>query len=89
MSCGYLTDDAVKYSNLAAGVVVGKIGAASASIVEIIEYESNLQKSRCDANVKSCVEVAILAGEFRERGATIVFTSGSFDISDVGHVRFF
>ena len=36
-------EDAVKFSNLAAGVVVGKIGSSTTNLEEIISYESSLQ----------------------------------------------
>jgi D-beta-D-heptose 7-phosphate kinase/D-beta-D-heptose 1-phosphate adenosyltransferase len=45
LACGYEIDDAVQFSNLAAGIVVGKIGSATATLNEIIEYESSLNKS--------------------------------------------
>ena len=38
LSCDSNIDDAVKFANLASGVVVGKIGSASATINEILEY---------------------------------------------------
>jgi D-beta-D-heptose 7-phosphate kinase/D-beta-D-heptose 1-phosphate adenosyltransferase len=34
LACGYEIDDAVQFSNLAAGVVVGKIGSATATLNE-------------------------------------------------------
>ena len=43
MACDVDIDQAVEFSNLAAGVVVGKIGSATASINEIIEFESSLK----------------------------------------------
>ena len=39
IACGYSIDESVAFSNLAGGVVVGKIGSATATINEIIEYE--------------------------------------------------
>ena len=44
LACGLSINEAVKFSNLAAGVVVGKIGSATASLNEIIEYESSVNK---------------------------------------------
>jgi len=87
LACGYQIDDAVKFSNLAAGVVVGKIGSATASLNEIIEYESSLKKSSSDAHIKTLEEITILSSELKAKGKKIIFTNGCFDILHAGHVR--
>ena len=51
-------DDAVEFSNLAAGVVVSKIGSATATINEIIEHESSLNKSTSDKHIKTFQEIS-------------------------------
>lgn len=86
--CGYQIDDAVKFANLAAGVVVGKIGSAVATLNEIIEYESSLHKSSSDSHIKTLEEMATLASELKARGKKIIFTNGCFDILHAGHVRY-
>jgi len=88
LACGYKIDDAVKFSNLAAGVVVGKIGSATATLNEIIEYESSLNKSSSDAHIKTLDEITALSTELKIRGKKIVFTNGCFDILHAGHVRY-
>ena len=88
LSCGYQIDDAVKFANLAAGVVVGKIGSATATLNEIIEYESSLHKSSSDSHIKTLEEIALLASELKARGKKIIFTNGCFDILHAGHVRY-
>lgn len=88
LACGYDIDNAVKFSNLAAGVVVGKIGSATATLNEIIEYESSLNKSTSDSHIKSIEEIAVLSNELKNRGKKIVFTNGCFDILHVGHVKY-
>ncbi len=80
LACEYEIDDAVEFSNLAAGVVVGKIGSATASLNEIIEYESSLNKSTSDEHT--------LSEELKARGKKIIFTNGCFDILHAGHVRY-
>ena len=45
LACGVNIDDAIEFSNLAAAVVVGKIGSASATHNEINEYESSINQS--------------------------------------------
>jgi len=88
LACGYKIDDAVEFSNLAAGVVVGKIGSATATLNEIIEYESSLNKSSSDAHIKTLDEITTLSSELKARDKKIVFTNGCFDILHAGHVRY-
>jgi D-beta-D-heptose 7-phosphate kinase/D-beta-D-heptose 1-phosphate adenosyltransferase len=88
LACEYEIDDAVEFSNLAAGVVVGKIGSATASLNEIIEYESSLNKSTSDEHIKTLGEITALSEELKARGKKIIFTNGCFDILHAGHVRY-
>lgn len=88
LACGVDIDDAVEFSNLAAGVVVGKIGSATASLNEIIEYESSLNKSSSDAHIKTLNEITVLSKDLKARDKKIIFTNGCFDILHAGHVRY-
>ena len=88
LACEYKIDEAVKFSNLAAGIVVGKIGSATATLNEIIEYESSLNKSSSDAHIKTIDEITTLSKELKIRGKKIIFTNGCFDILHAGHVRY-
>ena len=88
LACEYEIDDAVEFSNLAAGVVVGKIGSATATLNEIIEYESSLNKSTSDEHIKTFDEIKDLANDLKNRGKKIVFTNGCSDILHVGHVKY-
>ena len=88
LACDYRIDDAVEFSNLAAGVVVGKIGSATATLNEIIEYESSLNKSTSDEHIKSLDEITAISEELKIRSKSIIFTNGCFDILHAGHVRY-
>jgi D-beta-D-heptose 7-phosphate kinase / D-beta-D-heptose 1-phosphate adenosyltransferase len=88
LACGYKIDAAVEFANLAAGVVVGKIGSAITTLNEIIEYESSLNKSTSDEHIKTFDEIASLSKELRARGKKIIFANGCFDILHIGHVRY-
>lgn len=81
-------DDAIQFANLAAGVVVGKIGSATASLDEIYEYESSLNKSNSSSHIKSFEEIEILAKKLHSKGKKIIFTNGCFDILHAGHVKY-
>jgi len=88
LSCGYDIDQAVEFSNLAAGVVVGKIGSATATLDEIIEYKSSLHQPSSDAYIKTWEEISLLSNNLKEKGKKIVFTNGCFDLLHAGHVRY-
>jgi D-beta-D-heptose 7-phosphate kinase / D-beta-D-heptose 1-phosphate adenosyltransferase len=88
IACDLSIDQAVKFANLAAGVVVGKIGSATASLNEIIEYESSLNKSLSTVHIKTLEEITNLSQDLKTRGKDIVFTNGCFDLLHAGHVRY-
>jgi D-beta-D-heptose 7-phosphate kinase / D-beta-D-heptose 1-phosphate adenosyltransferase len=88
IACGYSIDESVAFSNLAGGVVVGKIGSATATINEIIEYESSLNKSSSDKHIKTRVEIAKLSQKLKLKGEKIVFTNGCFDLLHAGHISY-
>jgi len=81
-------DSAVVLANLAAGVVVGKIGSATASFEELIRYESLLKFSSSENNVISLEKFMQILGDLRKSKNKIVFTNGCFDILHVGHVKY-
>lgn len=88
ISNGLDIDEAINFANLAAGVVVGKIGSATATLDEIYEYESSLHKSTSSSHIKSFEEIEKLAKELHKKGKKVVFTNGCFDILYVGHVKY-
>jgi len=88
LACGFEIDEAVKFSNLAAGVVVGKVGSATVSLNEIIEYESSINKSTSDKHIKSLSEISTLISELKARDKKIIFTNGCFDLLHAGHISF-
>ena len=88
IACGLDIDQAVEFSNLAGGVVIGKIGCATASLNEIIEYESSLKKSSSDKHIKTQIEITRLCKELKSKGKKIVFTNGCFDLLHAGHISF-
>ena len=88
LGCKYDIDKAVQFSNLAAGVVVGKIGSSTATLNEIFEYESSLNKSTSNEYIKTLAEISTLSKELKNRGKKIVFTNGCFDLLHAGHVRY-
>ncbi len=88
LSSGKTIDETAQFSNLAAGVVVGKIGSATVSLDEIEEYEATLHKSTSDAHIKSFEDINSIVSRYRLNGKKVVFTNGCFDILHVGHVKY-
>jgi D-beta-D-heptose 7-phosphate kinase/D-beta-D-heptose 1-phosphate adenosyltransferase len=80
--------DSAHLANLAAGVVVGKVGTAAISADELaaaIADESALEQG---SKVGSLEQVLDRVRQWRERGERIVFTNGCFDLLHVGHVTY-
>ena len=81
-------EESLEFANLAAGVVVGKIGSATASIEEIEEYKSSLHKSSIESHIKTFEEIERTVKRLKAKGSKIVFTNGCFDILHRGHVSY-
>jgi len=88
LSASKSIEDAASFANLAAGVVVGKLGSATVTLDEIEEYEATLHKSTSDAHIKNFEDIKKIVERYRANGKKIVFTNGCFDILHVGHVKY-
>ena len=88
LSLGYEIETAVEFSNLAAGVVVGKLGSATVSLDEIEEYQASLHKSSIELGIKTFKEIKKISSRLKEKGKKVVFTNGCFDILHKGHVSY-
>jgi len=78
----------IEFANLSAGVVVGKIGSATATIEEIEEYKSSLHKSSIQSHIKTFDEIKETILRLKKQGKKIVFTNGCFDILHRGHISY-
>ena len=88
LSAGLSIEETARFSNLAAGVVVGKIGSATVTLDEIEIYESKLHQSNSDAHIKTFEEIERIVNRAKEHNQRVVFTNGCFDILHVGHVKY-
>jgi len=88
LSAGKSIEETAGFANLAAGVVVGKIGSATVTLNEIEEYEASLHKSSSDAHIKSFSDIDHIVNRCKDNGKKIVFTNGCFDILHIGHVKY-
>jgi D-beta-D-heptose 7-phosphate kinase/D-beta-D-heptose 1-phosphate adenosyltransferase len=78
--------DAVHLANLAAGVVVGKVGTAAITAAELlaaIQDETALQQAAKICDLDTARE---RVRSWQARGEVVVFTNGCFDLLHVGHV---
>jgi len=87
LACNISIDDAVKFANLASGVVVSKIGSATVTLNEIIEYELSLTKISSDKHIKNWNEISTIVSELKNNNKKIVFTNGCFDILHIGQIK--
>jgi D-beta-D-heptose 7-phosphate kinase/D-beta-D-heptose 1-phosphate adenosyltransferase len=76
---------AASLANIAAGIVVGKSGAATVAPAEIL---SAVQPDSLRRKLRSPDELATLGETLRAEGKRIVFTNGCFDFVHVGHIAF-
>ena len=78
----------VEFANLAAGVVVGKLGSATVTMDEIEEYKASLNKSSIELHIKTKDEIEKISSRLKEQNKKVVFTNGCFDILHKGHVSY-
>jgi len=78
--------DAARIANAAAGIVVGMVGTAVAdrdALGRMIDGEASQARSKVLSRSALVARIA----DARAHGSTVVFTSGSFDVLDVHHLR--
>ena len=88
LSKGKSIEESMEFANLAAGVVVGKLGSATATIEEIEEYKSSLHKSSIESHIKTFEQIEKTIQRLKKQNKKIVFTNGCFDILHKGHVSY-
>jgi D-beta-D-heptose 7-phosphate kinase/D-beta-D-heptose 1-phosphate adenosyltransferase len=78
--------DAARLANMAAGVVVGKVGTA---VVSPEELRAALRTDGIGSEHKilPADTLAMVLQQRQQRGETIVFTNGCFDLLHVGHIQ--
>jgi len=86
VAAGLDLDAAAALANLGAGIVVGKIGVATASRSEL-QRALHAQGSGGRGLVE-LPELLALVAEAKERGERVVMTNGCFDILHAGHVSY-
>lgn len=87
LAVGTDLSDAARIGNLAAGIVVGKLGTSTVSSAEILsDYARRNRLSDCKILPRQ--ELSVVLDKLRSSGKKIVFTNGCFDLLHAGHVKY-
>lgn len=80
---------ALHVANGAAGIVVSKVGTYPIHRQELIDLWKSLQEGKVvQKSLYSREEMKDLVSQWQDRGDTVVFTNGCFDILHRGHVTY-
>ena len=79
-------ETAVHLANIAAGIVVGKVGTAPIELKELIAELTPSSAVGAEDKILSRDRLLVRAQEWRASGQKLVFTNGCFDLLHVGHV---
>jgi len=86
LAAGQGLRQATVLANLAAGVVVGKLGTASVTVPELrraMRDQQEMEQGMVDED-----KLVALVQEAKAHGETVVMTNGCFDILHAGHVTY-
>lgn len=86
VAAGKPLDEACALANAAAGVVVGKLGTSTLSMIELAEAIHGSQDT--DYGVISEAALVEAVKRARAKGEKVVMTNGCFDILHAGHVSY-
>jgi D-beta-D-heptose 7-phosphate kinase/D-beta-D-heptose 1-phosphate adenosyltransferase len=83
---GLKIETAIDLANLAAGIVVGKMGTVPIAQHELIAALTPSTNLTAGDKILDRDRVSRRVAEWRASGETIVFTNGCFDLLHVGHI---
>ncbi len=86
LAAGNPLSEATMLANLAAGVVVGKLGTASVSVPEL--RRAMREQEEMEQGMVEEDKLIALVQEAKAHGETVVMTNGCFDILHAGHVTY-
>jgi D-beta-D-heptose 7-phosphate kinase/D-beta-D-heptose 1-phosphate adenosyltransferase len=86
IAAGLKVETAVDLANLAAGIVVGKVGTVPIAHHELIAALTPSTSLNATEKLLDRDSLAARIADWRAAGETIVFTNGCFDLLHVGHV---
>ena len=84
MAAGMTMADAAQLANVAAGLVVAKVGTAvvrNSELVDAVDAAAGIS-----AKIVDTEQLAEQVAQWRARGLSIGFTNGCFDLVHPGHI---
>ncbi len=86
LAAGLGLEDAARLANVAAGIVVGKLGTAAVRPEEMLQALHASDLRAAEAKIVDLEASVEQAARWRQKGLTIGFTNGCFDLLHPGHV---
>ena len=86
LAAGVEMAEATALANIAAGVVVGKLGTATATVAEL--RRALREHDQIEAGVMTEERLEMLVRDAQAHGERVVMTNGCFDILHAGHVTY-
>jgi D-beta-D-heptose 7-phosphate kinase / D-beta-D-heptose 1-phosphate adenosyltransferase len=83
---GLKIETAVELANLAAGIVVSKVGTVPIAAHELVAVLTPSSGVTAGEKILDLGRIKLRVAEWRASGETIVFTNGCFDLLHVGHI---
>ncbi|MGA2904767.1 MAG: bifunctional D-glycero-beta-D-manno-heptose-7-phosphate kinase/D-glycero-beta-D-manno-heptose 1-phosphate adenylyltransferase HldE [Candidatus Korobacteraceae bacterium] len=87
IACGVPIETAVQLANIAAGVVVSKVGTVPIQREELLAALSEEISLHMDEKVLRLDRLLSRVTTWRSTSQRVVFTNGCFDILHIGHIR--
>jgi D-beta-D-heptose 7-phosphate kinase/D-beta-D-heptose 1-phosphate adenosyltransferase len=92
LAAGVTLEQAVTLANVAASIVVSKLGTSTVSEPELkAEYQRHQGDNNTDHSMAGAVsleQLKLAVSQAKQRGEKVVFTNGCFDILHAGHVGY-
>ena len=85
-AAGLAVETAVELANLAAGIVVGKVGTVPIAHHELTALLTPSKQISDAEKILDREQLLARVADWRAAGETVVFTNGCFDLLHVGHV---
>jgi D-beta-D-heptose 7-phosphate kinase/D-beta-D-heptose 1-phosphate adenosyltransferase len=86
IAAGIPIELAVRLANMAAGIVIGKVGTVPIQRDELLDAVSHEIGGHADDKVVPLEVILARVAGWRARGLTVAFTNGCFDLLHVGHI---
>jgi D-beta-D-heptose 7-phosphate kinase/D-beta-D-heptose 1-phosphate adenosyltransferase len=87
LACGIKVDAAIEVANVAAGIVISKVGTVPIERNELIGALSQDHASYSSEKVVAPGHLRARVAAWRAAGQRIVFTNGCFDLLHAGHIH--